>query len=67
MLISEALEGKYIKSYRNLRRGTIVQAFLRTDIYGLSEGVFAYACKVKPEAFGQSDFWTTVYVGKDSE
>ena len=68
MLISEALEGKYIKSYRNLRRGTILSAELRKDMY-TSEGVYAYSVNVRPEfTIGQTpkeDFWTTIYVGVD--
>ena len=67
MLISEALEGKYVKSSKG--HGNIQYAEKRSDIYGLNEGVFAYACKVRPlwngEGLPKSDFFTTVYVGVD--
>jgi hypothetical protein len=67
MLISTALEGKYVKSSKG--QGIIQYADLRKDICGLNEGVYAYACKVRPhwngEGFPKSDFYTTVYVGVD--
>jgi hypothetical protein len=70
MLISEALEGKFVKSYRQGRRGIIQYAELRKDIH-TKENVFAYAVKVRPEfTMGQipkEDFWTTIYVGLDGE
>lgn len=70
MLISEALEGKYIKSYRNLRRGIIQEAVLRDDVLTL-ENVFAYSVRVRPDFIvGQlpkDDFWTTIYVALDKD
>lgn len=67
MLISTALEGKYVKSSQG--QGIIQYAEKRSDICGLNEGVFAYACKVRPTwngtGFPKSDFYTTVYVGVD--
>ena len=70
MLISEALEGKFHRSYVNSREGIIQFAELRNDVY-TKEGVFAYACKVRPQWNGQGfpkpDFYTTVYVGVDNE
>lgn len=66
MLISEALEGKLVKSSKG--HGIIQFAELRSDVY-TNEGVFAYACKVRPnwngEGFPKPDFYTTVYVGVD--
>jgi hypothetical protein len=68
MLISEALEGKFHRSYRNGREGIIQFAELRKNIY-TKEGVFAYSCLVRPyykgEGFPKPDFYTTVYVGVD--
>jgi len=66
MLISEALEGKFHRSYRNGREGIIQFADLRKDV-DTPEGVFAYSCKVRPHAFGREDFYTTVYVKVDGE
>ena len=70
MLISEALEGKFHRSYRNNREGIIQFADLRSDVY-TKEGVFAYACKVRPQwngsGFPKPDFYTTVYVKVDGE
>lgn len=69
MLISQALEGKLVKTSKG--HGIIQYAEKRSDIYGLNEGVFAYACKVRPhwngEGFSKPDFYTTVYVGVDNE
>jgi len=71
MLISEALEGKFHRSYRNRREGIIQFADLRTDICGLEEGVFAYTCLVRPTwngtEFLKPDFYTTVYVKVDGK
>ena len=68
MLISEALEGKYHRSYVNNREGIVQYAELRKDIY-TKEGVFAYVAKVRPQWNGQGfpkpDFYTTIYVGVD--
>ena len=68
MLISEALEGKFHRSYKNSREGIIQSAEKRSDVY-TKEGVFAYACKVRPQwngtGFPKPDFYTTVYVGVD--
>ena len=70
MLISTALEGKYVKSSKG--QGIIQYADFRKDMrHSTPEGYLAYACKVRPhwngEGFPKSDFWTTVYVGLDSE
>jgi len=72
MLISEALEGKYYRSRSYARTGQdgIIQyAKLRKDICGLSEGVYAFACKVRPtytgEGYPKPDFFATVYVKVD--
>jgi len=69
MLISEALEGKFHRSYNNRREGIIQFAELRKDIYRLNEGVYAFACKVRPHwngtGFPKPDFYTTVYVKAD--
>jgi hypothetical protein len=69
MLISTALEGKYVRSSQG--EGIIQFAELRKDIYIPSETVFAYACKVRPTWKGEgvvpSDFYTTIYVGVDGE
>jgi hypothetical protein len=68
MLISETLEGKYVKSSKG--HGIIQFAELRKDVY-TNEGVFAYACKVRPnwngEGYPKPDFYTTVYVKVDGE
>jgi len=68
MLISEALEGKFHRSYRNSREGIIQFADLRKDVY-TQEGVYAFACKVRPTwngtGFPKPDFYTTVYVKAD--
>jgi hypothetical protein len=68
MLISEALEGKFHRSYRNCREGIIQFADLRKDVY-TQEGVYAFACKVRPTwngtGFPKPDFYTTVYVKAD--
>jgi hypothetical protein len=70
MLISEALEGKYVKSSQG--QGLIQYADFRKDMrYSTPDGYLAYACKVRPTwkgaGFYKPDFWTTVYVGLDSE
>ena len=71
MLISQALEGKLVKSSKG--QGIIQFADLRKDICGLEENVFAYACKVRPtynpsiHKFVPADFYTTVYVAVDEE
>ena len=68
MLISQALEGKFHRSYKNRREGIIQFAELRKDIY-TQEGVYAFACKVRPTYQGngvyKNDFYTTVYVKVD--
>jgi hypothetical protein len=68
MLISEALEGKFHRSYKNRREGVIQFAELRKDVY-TQEGVYAFACKVRPtwngKGFPKPDFYTTVYVKAD--
>jgi hypothetical protein len=67
MLISTALEGKYVRSSQG--EGIIQFADKRNDIYIQNENVFAYACKVRPHwngtGFPKPDFYTTVYVGVD--
>jgi hypothetical protein len=72
MLISEALQGKYVKSSQG--QGLIQYADFRKDMrHSTPEGYLAYACKVRPiynpevHRFIPEDFWTTVYVGLDSE
>lgn len=69
MLISEALEGKYVKSSKG--HGIIQFADKRNDIYIENENVFAYACKVRPQwngtGYPKPDFYTTVYVKVDGE
>jgi len=70
MLISEALEGKYVKSSQG--QGLIQYADFRKDMHhSTPEGYLAYACKVRPmwngTGYPKPDFWTTVYVGLDSE
>jgi hypothetical protein len=71
MLISEALEGKFHRSYNSRREGIIQYAELRKDICGLNENVFAYVCQVRPHwngtGFPKPDFYTTVYVALDEE
>jgi hypothetical protein len=66
MLISEALEGKYVKSSQG--QGLIQFADKRNDVY-TDEGIFAYAVKVRPHwngtGFPKPDFYTTIYVGVD--
>ena len=67
MLISTALEGKFIRSSQG--EGLIQQADIRKDVCGLDEGTFAYAVRVRPyyeqgKVF-KEDFWTTIYVGTD--
>jgi len=68
MLISEALEGKFVKSSQG--EGIIQYADKRNDIYRMPENCFAYAVKVRPywngTGFPKSDFWTTIYVGEDN-
>ena len=67
MLISEALEGKYVRSSQG--EGIIQFADKRSDVYIANENVFAYAVKVRPhwngEGFPKPDFYTTIYVGVD--
>ena len=70
MLISTALEGKYVKSSKG--QGIIQYADFRKDMrHSTPEGYLAYACKVRPHwngtGFPKPDFWTTVYVGLDSD
>ena len=66
MLISEALEGKYVRSSQG--EGIIQFADKRDNVY-TNEGVFAYAVKVRPQwngtGFPKPDFYTTIYVGVD--
>lgn len=61
MLISEALEGKFVRSSQG--EGIIQYANLRTDMWISKFGTFAYAVRVRPNKF--PDFWTTIYVGID--
>ena len=69
MLISEALEGKYIRSFRSFRYGTIQQAIKRENVW-THDGETAYACLVRPTYKGEGifkpDFWTTIYVQEDN-
>ena len=66
MLISEALEGKFVRSSQG--EGIIQFADKRNNVY-TNEGVYAYACKVRPHwngtGYHKPDFYTTVYVGVD--
>jgi hypothetical protein len=66
MLISEALEGKYVRSSQG--EGIIQFADKRDNVY-TDEGVFAYAVKVRPHwngtGYPKPDFYTTIYVGVD--
>jgi hypothetical protein len=66
MLISEALEGKYVRSSQG--EGIIQFADKRDNVY-TKEGVFAYAVKVRPHwngtGYPKPDFYTTIYVGVD--
>lgn len=66
MLISEALEGKLVRSSQG--EGIIQFADKRDNVY-TNEGVFAYAVKVRPHwngtGFPKPDFYTTIYVGVD--
>ena len=66
MLISEALEGKFVRSSQG--EGIIQFADKRDNVY-TNEGVFAYAVKVRPHwngtGFPKPDFYTTIYVGVD--
>jgi hypothetical protein len=66
MLISEALEGKYVRSSQG--EGIIQFADKRNNVY-TNEGVFAYAVKVRPHwngtGYPKPDFYTTIYVGVD--
>jgi hypothetical protein len=69
MLISEALEGKFVKSSQG--QGLIQYADRRTDIFIRDKSILSYAVKVRPhwngEGFPKPDFWTTIYVGIDGE
>lgn len=70
MLISEALEGKFVKSSQG--QGIIQFADFRKDMrHSTPDGYLAYAVKVRPHwdgtGFPKSDFYTTIYVGLDSE
>jgi hypothetical protein len=66
MLISEALEGKFVRSSQG--EGIIQFADKRDNVY-TDEGVFAYAVKVRPHwngtGYPKPDFYTTIYVGVD--
>ena len=66
MLISEALEGKFVRSSQG--DGIIQFADKRDNVY-TNEGVFAYAVKVRPHwngtGYPKPDFYTTIYVGVD--
>ena len=66
MLISEALEGKFVRSSQG--EGIIQFADKRDNVY-TNEGVFAYAVKVRPHwngtGYPKPDFYTTIYVGVD--
>ena len=67
MLISEALEGKFVRSSQG--EGIIQHAEKRDNVY-TNEGIFAYAVQVRPHyEYGKirkDDFWTTIYVGLDN-
>ena len=66
MLISSALEGKFIRSSQG--EGIIQQAEIRNNV-ATPDRVFAYAVQVRPHReYGKiykEDFWTTIYVGLD--
>jgi hypothetical protein len=68
MLISTALEGKFVRSSKG--EGIIQFADIRKDVY-TDEGVYAYACQVRPTWKGEglipSDFYTTIYIKADGE
>lgn len=68
MLISTALEGKLVKTSKG--QGIIQFAELRKNV-DTPEGVFAYACQVRPnwngQGFPKPDFYTTVYVAVDHD
>jgi hypothetical protein len=65
MLISQALEGKFVRSSQG--EGTIQYANLRKDV-SINDG-YSYAVNVRPHwdgnGFPKPDFWTTIYVGID--
>jgi hypothetical protein len=70
MLISEALEGKFVKSSQG--QGVIQYAEFRKNMrHSTPEGYLAYSVKVRPHwngtGFPKPDFFTTIYVGLDSE
>jgi len=70
MLISEALEGKFVKSSQG--QGVIQYAEFRKNMrHSTPEGYLAYSVKVRPNwngtGFPKPDFFTTIYVGLDSE
>jgi hypothetical protein len=67
MLISEALEGKYVKSSKG--QGLIQFANRRHDC-AEPDGYYAYAVQVRPYwnsnlNYQKPDFYTTIYVGID--
>ena len=66
MLISQALEGKYVKSSQG--QGLIQFANRRHDC-AEPEGYYAYAVQIRPhwngEGYPKPDFYTTIYVGID--
>jgi hypothetical protein len=66
MLISEALEGKFVRSSQG--EGIIQFADKRNNV-STDEGIFAYAVKVRPHwngtGYPKPDFYTTIYVGVD--
>ena len=68
MLISQALEGKFVRSSKG--EGIIQFADIRKDVY-TEECVYAYACQVRPTWKGEglipSDFYTTIYIKADGE
>jgi hypothetical protein len=65
MLISQALEGKFVRSSQGA--GIVQYANLRKDV-SINDG-YAYAVNVRPHwdgnGFPKPDFWTTIYVGID--
>lgn len=62
MLLSEALEGKYVKTTRNLRRGIIQSAEPRNNV-GTNDNEYAYVCRIRPESYPlREDFYSTIYV-----
>ena len=63
MLISEALQGTFVRSSQG--EGFVRYAEKRNDILGLAPLVFAYTVTVSQEFNTKPDFYTTIYVGVD--